>query len=228
MLWILASLLFGWLSFRELLGAKLPRRGYSQPRPVYMPYLVSCILLTLLCAWQPFKLWRFERFLSVKASQLADNRPAKVHCNTITDTMLDSQSLASGHANIETGEIVFQHGWCERLMDYLADPDQAGQEDFFSLHMFSHESMHVRGEYNEAKTECQAIQRDFRAAKMLGVPEALARQQALAFYTNSYQQRQSQGWMSAQYFSDQCAPGKAMDEQLTDSTWGPLYDSEVD
>lgn len=223
MLWILAAAFFGWLAFREVRAAKVPRRGYSQTQPVFKPYLFACIALSLGFAWQPVKYWRFERLLSPKATQLADGRPAHVHCNSVADTMFDREQFAAGHANIETGDIVFQHGWCASLMDYVSHPKTARPEDFFALHMFTHESMHVRGESNEARTECQALQRDVRAAMLLGVPETLARKHALDFYFNHYMNRQGDGWMSAQYFSDQCAPGKAMDEQLDDSTWLPLY-----
>ncbi|MCQ8102920.1 hypothetical protein NP590_02280 [Methylomonas sp. SURF-2] len=223
MLWIIAAAVFAWLAFREVRAARVPRRGYAQPRPVFKPYLIACMALSAGFAWQPLKYWRFERLLSAKATQLADGRPARVHCNSVADTLFDSEQFAAGHANIETGQIVFQHGWCATLMDYVNKPASASPEDFFALHMFTHESMHVRGETNEARTECQAIQRDTRAAMLLGVPEALARKQALDFYFNSYMGRSGDGWMSAQYFSDQCAPGKAMDEQLSDSTWLPLY-----
>ena len=225
MLWILASLTFTWLAFRELRASMTPRRGYAVTRPAYKPYLFLCLTLALLFAWPPVKYWRFERMLSNKASELADNRPAEAHCNTITDTMLDNQQLAAGHANFDTGKIVFQYGWCARLMDYLDDPQHASREDFFALHMLTHESMHVRGERDEAKTECQAVQRNYRAAKMLGVADDLARKHALDFYLHSYLSRRDQGQMSLQYFSVQCAPGKALDEALNDSTWIPLYEA---
>ena len=85
--------------------------------------------------------------------------------------------------------------------------------------MFTHESMHVRGELNEGRTECEAVQRNYRAAKLLGVPDVIAKRNALDYYNNLYKERGNQGIMQAAYYSDECAPGKAMDEHLTDSTW---------
>jgi hypothetical protein len=79
--------------------------------------------------------------------------------------------------------------------------------------------MHVRGELNEALTECEAVQRNYRAAKLLGVPDRLAKENALDYYKIIYQRRSGQGFMQAQYYSSECAPGKAMDEHLSDSTW---------
>jgi hypothetical protein len=63
------------------------------------------------------------------------------------------------------------------------------------------------------------VQRNYRAAKLLGVSEATARQNALDIYNINYQQRGAIGGMQAAYYSDECAPGKAMDEHLSDSTW---------
>jgi hypothetical protein len=54
---------------------------------------------------------------------------------------------------------------------------------------------------------------------LLGVPDALARQHGMTHYTGPYQQRGAIGGMAGQYFSDQCAPGKALDESLVDSIW---------
>ena len=59
--------------------------------------------------------------------------------------------------------------------------------------MFTHESMHVRGERNEARTECEAVQRNYRAAKLLGVPDATAKRNALDYYNNLYKERGKSG-----------------------------------
>jgi hypothetical protein len=79
--------------------------------------------------------------------------------------------------------------------------------------------MHIRGELNEARTECEAVQRNYRAARLLGVADATARRNALDYYNIIYQERGRIGGMQSEYYSDQCAPGKALDEHLSDSTW---------
>ncbi len=94
--------------------------------------------------------WHFEHFLSGKASELAGRHPAIVHCNTVFDTMLDPEMLAAGHANPRTGRIGIQSPWCDRLMAYLRHPGQASAEEIWSLNMFTHESMHVRGECGQS------------------------------------------------------------------------------
>lgn len=203
MLWILAAAFFFWLVFREL----------SSRAPISKPYLALVLALSFACAWPPFHHWHFERFLSATARQLADDHPAKVHCNTLFDTLFDEEVRVAGHADPKTGYIVIQYPRCSILMDYLKHPGQASRDEIISLNILTHESMHARGEYNEAKTECQAVQRNYRTAKLLGVPDEIAKQNALDYYNNYYLTR------SDSYFSKECAPGKALDEHLPDSTW---------
>ena len=221
MLWILASLFFVGCAIREIYRSIVAAPGYSFPTPVSMPYLGAVLALAALFAWRPVHIWHFERLLSAKATQLADNHRAKVHCNTTFDTMLDPMMLSIGHANPLTGEIGIQAPWCSTLMSYLSHPQRASAMELVSLDMFTHESMHIRGEMNESLTECEAVQRNYRAARLLGVPDSVARQNALDYYGGEYQRRGRIGGMQAAYFSDQCAPGRALDEHLIDSTWGP-------
>jgi len=222
MLWLLISLFFCWLVFREIRKHQVAPEGHDDPdsSPVDKTYIAIMGCLALAFAWPPFHYWHFERFLTRTANHLAETHHAKVHCNTVFDTLFDTNSLSIGHANIETGEIVIQYPWCATLMDYLSHPAKADQKEIASLDMLTHESMHVRGERDESKTECQAVQRNYRAAKMMGVPDRLARKTALEYYQGSYMLRQSIGGMQAPYFSSECAPGRALDEHLSDSTWG--------
>ena len=221
MLWILISLFFFWCAFREIRGSFVAPNGYDFPQPVSRTYLAIVLGLAVLFGWPTVHRWYFQWFLSVKATELADNHRAKVHCNTTFDTMLDPAMLAAGHANPLTGEIGIQKPWCDTLMSYLAHPARANDLEIQSLNIFTHESMHVRGETNEALTECEAVQRNYRAAKMLGVPDGIAKQNALNYYNNAYQRRAEIGGLAGGYYSPECAPGKAMDEHLSDSTWSP-------
>jgi len=219
MLWMLASLFFFWCAFREIRASIVPPAGFDHPTPITKPYLVIVLVLGVLLAWTPVHRWYFEWFLSRMATELADNHPASVHCNTTFDTMLDPDMLFAGHANPRTGKIGIQAPWCDILGSYLRHPARANQRELESLDIFTHESMHIRGEMNEARTECQAIQRNYRSAKLLGVPDEVAKQNALDIYNISYQERGKIGGMQSAYYSDQCAPGLAMDEHLADSTW---------
>jgi hypothetical protein len=216
---MLASLFFVWCAFREIRGSIVAPAGYDFPAPISKSYLALVLALAAAFAWPTVHTWYFQWLLSVKATELADNHRAVVHCNTTFDTMLDPEMLAAGHANPQTGKIVFQHPWCGTLMSYLRHPARATHQELDSLDIFTHESMHIRGEMNEARTECQAIQRNYRSAKLLGVSDAIAKKNALQIYNINYQERGQIGGMQAAYYSVQCAPGKGLDEHLIDSTW---------
>src|SRR5262249_12491656 len=99
MLWIAASLFFLWCAFREIRASLVPPPGFDRTKPIYGPYLAGVGLLAVLFAWPPAHTWYLESFLSRKATELADNHRARVHCNTIFDTMLDPAMLAAGHAD---------------------------------------------------------------------------------------------------------------------------------
>ncbi len=219
MLWILASLFFLWCAYREIRNSVVAPPGFDAPSPISKPYLAIVLALALVFAWPTVHTWYFQWFLSAKATELADHHRAIVHCNTTFDTMLDTEMLAAGHANPRTGKIGIQHPWCDILMAYLRHPRRASEKELESLDIFTHESMHIRGEMNEALTECEAVQRNYRAAKLLGVPDDTAKKNALDYYNIAYQQRGRIGGMQGAYYSDQCAPGKSMDEHLPDSTW---------
>jgi hypothetical protein len=221
MLWMLVSAGFLWCAFREVRGALVPPPGLDSTQPIYLPYLLVMLALAAAFAFPPVQRWHFEHFLAVRATVLADGHRARVHCNTMFDTMMDSEVFAAGHANPATGQIGIQVPWCDTLRSYLRHPARANRQELQSLDMITHESMHVRGELDEARTECQAVQRNYRAAKLLGVKEATAKRNALDYYDVLYQERRQIGGLQAAYYSDQCAPGKAWDEHLPDSTWGP-------
>jgi len=217
--WILLSLLFFWCAYREVVASIVAPAGFDSPRPVSKSYVAIMLILAALLAWPPLHRWHFEHFLSAKATVLADNHAARVHCSTVFDSIFDPEMLAGGHADPRTGKIVIQPPGCTTLSSYLHHPGRASESELWSLGLFTHESMHVRGELNEALTECEAVQRNYRAAKSLGVPDRIARKNALDYYKILYQRRSTRGFMQAQYYSSECAPDKAMDEHLSDSSW---------
>jgi len=200
---LIFSFIFVWLIYREL-------QNTNELSRFDKGYIAILGILAVLCCLPILDHWRFEKLLSTKASQLADNKHAKVKCATVFQSVYDKFGLA-GTANPLTGDIILQYPVCNDLRDYLDNPATANNKQIMSLHVFTHEAMHVRGEMNETKTDCQAIQRNVRAAKMLGVMTHIAEQTATDYYHGDYRRHP--------YFSAKCAPGKEYDENLSDSVW---------
>jgi hypothetical protein len=227
MFWWIAAAFFLFCALREIWrGSKHRGPEALTLARTWWTFVFICLALSAGLAWVPGRYWLLERELERVSTTLADGRKAKVHCNTFFDTMFDPNQLAAGHANIETGEVVMQKPWCGRILDYLADPYHADREQIFALHMITHEAMHVRGERDERKTECQAIQRNYRTAVLLGIPDHLAARHALEYYQTMYMQRAEVGGLSGSYFSPQCKPRGALDERLPDSTWAQMHKLE--
>jgi hypothetical protein len=206
MIWIALSLFFFYLVYREL---RNPMLEFSEFSAFDIGYVIALLALALACAWPPYSNWRFEQKLVRVANQLSGLNHASVHCNSIFDTIFDNEINVAGHANPRTGEIVLQHSWCDKLEDYLASPKSPDDEINWSMSLFVHEVMHIRGELNESKTECQAIQRRVRAEELLGVPVHIARENTAHYYQKLYFGRHP-------YFNPDCQFGRAMDEKLAD------------
>lgn len=175
-------------------------------------YRITLLVLGLVCLWFPFDQWRFNQFLSEKATLLAGGEAVDIHCDSAIDAIFEAGVGRAGTAYIEDRQIIFHHSWCGKLKDYLDQPSgELTRRQQFSLHLFTHEVMHIRGERDEQKTDCQAVQRDYQAARLLGVPEGPAKDIALHYYRSEYPKHP--------YYSARCHPGGPLDEVLVNSTW---------
>lgn len=205
----LLAIFFFWMVLRELFNKERPFAKYDS---FDVGYLAVLIFLTYLCARSPVKLWMFEKMLSEKASVLAQRADVDVRCTSVFDSIFDRYDMVrAGSAYPSTGEIVFHHGWCQQFMAYLDHPENVTDDELFSMHVFTHEVMHIKGEMNERKADCQAVQRNLQAGVLLGVEPSLARKNALSFYQNLYPKHP--------YFDKQCGPNKALDERLPNTIW---------
>ena len=108
---VVAGTLFVGCAVREIYRSIVAPPGYEFPAPISIPYLGVVLVLATLFAWPPIHVWHFQRFLSTRATELAENHRAQVHCNSAVDTMLDPMMLSIGHANPLTGEIGIQAPW---------------------------------------------------------------------------------------------------------------------
>lgn len=199
----IVSVFFIWLIYREF-------QNTNDKSHFDKGYIAVLAIFAVLSCLPILDHWRFESFLSKKASLLADNKHAKVKCATVFQSVYDKFGFA-GLAYYDTGEIILQYPTCNDLRDYLDAPETANTREIYSLNVFTHEAMHIRGERNEQKTECQAIQRYVTAAKLLGVRTHIAEQNAQDYYRVSYPRHS--------YFSSKCGPGKEYDENLSESVW---------
>jgi hypothetical protein len=205
---LISFLFFVYLIYRELKkNRNLPIR-FDAFSCIYLAVLA---LLAVSSIWFPMQQWRLESFLSEKSTELTGVQSVTVHCNSLFDSIFTPLVSVAGLAYIEEKKIVFEYQWCGDITEYLKHPANVSRRELFSLTIFTHESMHIRGERDEKKTECQAVQRNHMASNILGVPDLISRRNAIAYYKNNYPEHP--------YFTSSCAPGKELDENLADSVW---------
>jgi len=202
----LISFIFFWLIFREF------RRPQKKDNFTW-GYILVCLLLGMLAMMPMLRHWHFENFLETKAEMLTDGKNVDLTCTTALLSMFQRFGFA-GTANPRTGKIVIQYPYCNHLRGYLKNPKRPTRYQLWSLNTFTHEAMHVRGEMNEAKTECQSIQRNHHAAMLLGVDQITAVKSAQRYYLYLYPMHGKK-----HYISSECAPGKKLDEKLPDAVW---------
>jgi hypothetical protein len=193
------------------------RDGLGRVRP--FPF-VSVIALAVagVAALVPVVLHaRLERELSGVATRLV-GVPVTVHCQTVGEELVSTdQDLGFVHWRPDgrpEPATTIMHEPCGALAGYVgSDHARPSEDEVQAVHVLSHESRHMSGETSEARAECQAMQRDEAAARLLGADDAQARRLARYYWTVDYPR------MPEGYRSGDCAPGGPWDEHLPDPPW---------
>lgn len=119
--------------------------------------------------------------------ELSGKPDSHAACQRFTPDLLDL-SNNSGSVKWDSPDVaLLRRATCNDLFSWLAgrkiDPTL---DQVTAVHIVVHESIHVSGEYGEAVTECTAIQRDARAAVLLGATPADAQALARTYYEQVY------------------------------------------
>jgi hypothetical protein len=188
-------------------------------RPIGFPvWSVSLLVLLALATAVPSARRKMEeRRLGRVASQLVGHA-VTVKCQTTAGSLVDVHGelgfVRYGADGVPERRTEIKRDPCKQLQRYLSGHRALGQDAVIAVHVLTHEAMHMRGETNEARAECQAVQRDRTTSELLGAtPEqalALARTYWLTVYPD----------MPDDYRSQDCGPGGAWDEHLTTAAWG--------
>jgi hypothetical protein len=182
--------------------------------------LISVLLLSALAisAAAPGVLrLREERRLAAVASALAGTRVA-VRCQGFGGAFVD--------AGVELGYVrwradgspepwtLIKRDQCRDLAAYLrSGKRRPSRAQVVAVHVLTHESMHLAGVTDEALTECAAVQRDARTARLLGAPADAARALAVQYWLAVYPT------MPDGYRSSECRRGGSLDQRLGDGPW---------
>lgn len=209
-----------------------PRAARADQRPVRLASLVVVLVLLVGVLAAQWSKRTNERRLAAVASQLA-GRDVSIHCQSFWGELIDisgqSGSVWFDHEGAPQDEAHLSRATCKwlgRLAGGDADDDLAcveaalhvgacgrdGDRLVHAVVTLAHESIHLRGERDEAATQCYAVQLTARTAQLLGVRPTHAA--AVGRYALA---RQSN--MPAAYQSSECRPGGALDLHPETGFW---------
>jgi hypothetical protein len=191
--------------------------GRRRQFPVVSTSLLAVVALG--CIVLVVQTERLQDRLSEVATELV-GAPVTVDCQSRGQEMLDVGNElgqvrfdASGRPEPRT---LIKRRPCADLERYLEGEQGAPTRgEVVAVHVLSHEARHLAGQKVEAETECAAMQRDARTARLLGASPEEALALARTYWNEVYPE------MPADYRSAACAPGGALDERLPDPPWAP-------
>jgi hypothetical protein len=144
--------------------------------------------------------------------------PATVHCETFgqsfTDLSGDLGFVKFSADGVPQHHTTIVRGPCADLKHYYSgDQAHPTPNEVIAVHVLTHESMHMRGQPDEAMAECEAMQRDAETAQLLGATPQEGLELARAYWLEDYPN------MPDAYRSDDCRLNGALDEHLPDPPW---------
>jgi hypothetical protein len=195
------------------------RRRDALGRPHRFP-LVSVLLLVALGAGLLVPVIRHHRLqgrLSDVSSTLAGSRVV-VHCQTAGQEFVDAGAelgyVRYGADGVPEHATLIKRAQCADLSSYLrSDHDRPPRDEIIAVHVLSHEARHMAGTTDEARAECEAMQRDAATAALLGADPHQAWELARSYWRDTYPQ------MSEGYVTGDCKAGGRLDEQLDAAPW---------
>jgi hypothetical protein len=205
--WIVAALMAGSVTaaVRHVMGHR---------HPVLIPLL---LVPALALGWFELSFRADQETFSEVATTIAE-RDVSIECQRFTGALLDPTAEA-GYVQFDadgspsdTGRL--ERDACNDLRDYLGSGKSAPSlKQVIAVQVLTHESYHLAGIRDEARTECSAVQRLDEVAVMLGATPEQARSLAERYYAEVYPR------MPAAYVSSDCVDRGEWDVAPDDPTW---------
>lgn len=145
------------------------------------PSRILCGILIILLGVNGFFEWRWQVNESVGTSvvkSVSGVEEGTLHCQRLSEGFFDPSVAKKGEVFYAKSTVaIIKHNPCQDLFSWLeSDKKHATDEQILSLGVLVHESVHVSGEYNEAKTECLTMKQLAAVTESLGAsPEEAKR-----------------------------------------------------
>jgi hypothetical protein len=160
---------------------------------------------------------RLEGVLSRVSSTLVGVH-VDVHCQTMGQEFVDAGAelgfVRYGADGVPERATLIKRPQCADLSSYLhSDHVRPSLDEVIAVHVLSHEARHMAGTTDEARAECEAMQRDASAAALLGAAPRQAWELARTYWRVVYPR------MPDDYTTGDCATGGPLDEHREAAPW---------
>lgn len=190
----------------------------GRPRP--FPWVATALLVALATAaiipW--LRRLDLERRLSAAASAMVGTA-VDVNCQTFGGAFFDAGAdlgyVHFGRDGSPVRSALIKREQCRALSSYLDSSKRPVRDEVVAVHVLTHETIHMSGVTNEAQAECLALQRNAEMGRLLGASPDEASDLAVTYWRRIYPH------VPAEYRSQECGPGGALDAGLPDPPWAP-------
>jgi len=152
-----------------------------------------CAILLAITGFQEYK-WQMVQVKGTEAVKAVSlNKDGYLQCQRFSEAFFDIHttrlgSVSSAHPN----RAVVNYEECLEIQDWLAgNKSSATPKQLQALHVLTHEAVHVSKEYNEAVTECTAVNRDHLTAKAMGGSKQFVQEMPQRYYTEFFPRMRS-------------------------------------
>lgn len=189
--------------------------GRPRPFPVWSVSLLGVLCVATLV---PGVLRHREEARLSRAASVMVGHHVSVHCQTTSSALVDAGNelgfVPYDQNGIPLPRTEIKRDACGALRHYLGGSrENPSRDEVVAVHVLTHESMHMSGTTDEAVAECKAVQRDRQMAQLLGATPRQAYKLAVSYWIAVYPD------MPADYRSDECHLGGALDDHLDTPPW---------
>lgn len=163
--------------------------------------------------------WQYLQANASSALQRVTGNPeAVLRCQRLSESWIDMDSGSIGGKvngrDVNTAHL--KYGQCSQLFSWMQALDKSAPspDQVIAVHVLTHEGVHTTGEFNEAVTECTAIQRDSMMTQALGADQKTGLLLQENYFKNVYPR------MPSSYTLSGCALDQKFDSLLTSGKAG--------
>lgn len=151
-------------------------------------FMVSILfIIAAPTSYMEYQWQQSENTGSQTVASISANADGTLHCQRLSETLFDATQNI-GHVSLaEPDKAVMKYKPCQELFAYIhSDKSNPTADQVEAVHVLTHESVHVSGNYNEAETECTAVQMNAKTVEQLGGTREQGVQLAKTYYTQMY------------------------------------------